>query len=57
MEAAVSLRIPQELLDRADRVAQAIARDPVTRRISRSDVLRAALEKGLDALERQAKRR
>ena len=56
MLAAVSLRLPQELVDRAERLAAALAKDPVTRGVSRSDILRAALEKGLEVLERRSKR-
>lgn len=55
--AQVAIRLPQDLLDRADRLAERMAKDPLTRGVKRSDVLRAAIEAGLATLERKAKRR
>lgn len=52
----VTLRLPQTLLDRADRLIERLARDEeavLLGRVSRSIVLRLALLRGLEQLESQ----
>lgn len=54
------LRLPPELLKRAERLLPMVAADPrvsLLGRVSRSTVLRMALISGLDALEKQYRRR
>lgn len=52
-----TLRLPQDLLDRADELIPTVARIPEMAaggEVLRSDVLRLALARGLAALETQA---
>jgi len=52
----VTLRLPQSLVDRADALTDALARDEealLLGRVSRSIVLRLALLRGLEVLESQ----
>lgn len=54
--AQTALRLPADMLDRADALAPLVAADPEragTGAVNRSDVLRLALAKGMAALERQ----
>jgi hypothetical protein len=55
-EVPTSMRLPERLLARADALAPLLEEHPafsarVSSRVSRSAVLRAALERGLEALE------
>jgi len=54
-EAQFSIRMPADFVERADRLAEVIARAPESAAfgISRATVLRMALARGLDALERE----
>jgi len=58
-EGQISLRAPIEVLDRADSMRERLALDPTVRALSRggevtrSDVLRVALVKGLDVLDHE----
>lgn len=58
---ATSLRLPQDILDRADRLVPKLEHNPELRagagEVTRSVVLRLALLLGLDELERRAKGR
>jgi hypothetical protein len=59
-EGAISMRLPQELLERADALIPAIEADPELGsfgRASRAAVLRLALVRGLQQLEEQFGRR
>jgi hypothetical protein len=52
------LRLPVDLLKRVDEVTDALNRDPETALrggMSRSDVMRLALVRGLEAIEKQSK--
>jgi hypothetical protein len=51
----IAIRLPAEWLMRADKLIPALSTAGVT--VSRSDVLRAALARGLDAMEREQTRR
>jgi hypothetical protein len=54
----VSVRVPQDLLDRADKLAVRLASaDVLGRAVTRTDVIRAALETGVGAIERRTRRR
>lgn len=54
-DAATQLRVPADVLDRADALIEPLARDPMLRAagrgVSRAMVLRLAVLRGLDALE------
>jgi len=53
-EEQVSIRLPTDLLDRAEKLAQQFARDPShasVYRVSRAAALRMALLRGVEALE------
>jgi predicted DNA-binding protein len=52
-DVGTSIRLPRDLLDRADRLAARRA-ELLGERASRSAVLRLALERGVAALEREA---
>jgi len=52
----MSMRLPQDLLDRAERVAMQANEDPFAlARATRTDVLRLAVQLGLKQLEERAK--
>jgi len=51
----VAIRVPREWLDRASHLVPGLSRPGIE--VTRSDVLRAALAKGLDALEADESRR
>ncbi len=54
-DAAINLRVPKDVLSRADALMPALAQDPMLqaagRGVSRSVVLRLAVLRGLDSLE------
>ena len=54
-DAAVNLRLPQALLDRAEALVPALEADPKLQasRVTRAVVIRLALAKGLEALEEE----
>lgn len=58
---ATSLRLPQDVLERADRLIPKLQNSPELRagagEVTRSVILRLALLRGLDELERSAKTR
>lgn len=58
---AIPVKLPRELLDRADALIPALRADPelapLLGRVSRTAVVRVALMRGLAELERAAKRR
>jgi hypothetical protein len=49
----VPLRIEESTLDRLDRVASALSERAAGARVPRSDVIRIALERGLESLEKE----
>jgi Arc/MetJ-type ribon-helix-helix transcriptional regulator len=51
----IAIRLPAEWLARADKLIPALTTPGLA--VSRSDVLRAALARGLDALEREQTRK
>lgn len=54
-ETQVSIRVPNDLVKRAEKLVPRLSKDPEysTWRISRAAVLRLAVARGLDALEEQ----
>lgn len=50
-EMQISLRLPSSLLERADRAAEALSRSTGIAGVSRAQLLRSAIESGLDVLE------
>ena len=59
MDVQTSMRLPSALLDRADALIEALTDDPslsLMGKMTRSKVLRLAIARGLDELERQHKR-
>jgi hypothetical protein len=54
-ETQVSIRLPQELLDRAERLCARLQGDPVLQvlGVTRAAVLRLAVVRGLEVLERE----
>lgn len=49
----LSVRLDPEIVARAEKLVERLARDPLTSSISRADVLRAALLEGLAVLEKK----
>ena len=49
------IRLPQTLVDRVDRIAASMSRPGLT--LTRSDVLRMAVHKGVDQLEAEREKR
>lgn len=59
-EEQVALRLPADLVERADALVNRVADDPQLAglgRVTRSSVLRLALAKGLDVLDQETKPR
>ena len=58
-EVPTSLRLPADLLERADRLAERLDKLPefALARATRTSILRLAILRGLDALEQEAKGR
>jgi len=54
-DAQVAIRLPEDFLERADKLVARMEKDPALSawRVSRSAVLRQAVQKGLEALEAQ----
>ena len=50
-----AIRLPESVLDRADKVAERMSRPGM--RVTRADVLRLATHQGLDQLEAEGKKR
>lgn len=50
----IAIRLPNDWIDRADALVPLVSRPGIT--VTRSDVLRAALAKGLDALEAETRK-
>jgi len=60
LDVQTSIRFPEGLLERADRLVEALQDDPewaARGELTRSDILRVALAKGIESLERAVKRR
>jgi hypothetical protein len=49
----VPLRIDEAVLDRCDRVSQALSERAAGAKVSRADALRIAINRGLESLERE----
>lgn len=50
-----ALRVPESLLERIDKIAESMSRDGI--RITRADVLRSAVFRGIEQLETEKKKR
>lgn len=60
LDIQTSVRFPEGLLERADRLVEALQDDPewaARGELTRSDILRIALARGIESLERSAKGR
>ena len=53
----LSLRVPADLVERAERLAKREAKDAEGERVSVASVYRRALRRGLDELERETRTR
>ncbi len=59
LDVQTSVRFPEGLLERADRLVEALQDDPewaARGELTRSDILRIALARGIESLERSVKR-
>jgi hypothetical protein len=60
LDVQTSIRFPEGLLERADRLVEALQDDPewaARGELTRSDILRIALTRGIESLEKSTKRR